>query len=94
MPLGNVSKLNFAWRRAFKGGVKQSREKGGISVRMCPRAAAAFTQSHRVVGIASEARWWRRRRSGGVSVRERRANRGEDEIRHKTVWEPRGRPAD
>lgn len=66
-------------------------------MRACPRAAAAFTQSHRVVGIASEARWQRRRRrSGGVSVRERerRANRGEDEIRHKTVWEPRGRPAD
>lgn len=64
-------------------------------MRVRPRAAAAFTQSHRVVGIAGEARWQRRRRrSGGVSVRERRANRGEDEIRHKTVWEPQGRPAD
>lgn len=66
-------KQNFAWRRAFKGGVKQSREKGGISVRVCPRAAAALTQSHRVVGIESEARWQRRRRSGGVSVRERKS---------------------
>lgn len=59
LPLENVSKQNFAWRRAFKGGVKQSREEGGISVRVRPRAAAAFTQSHRVVGIASEEEEWR-----------------------------------
>lgn len=49
--LENSSKQNFAQRRAFKGGVKQS----VVSVRMCPRAASALTQSRSVVGTAAEA---------------------------------------